>query len=92
MKVDSINNNVGFGNKNGGVSFVRIFQVDGGLRFVEVKKGASNAVGVFLAGGPAIDKKVLEANHKTMIRNHSKKTSYTKHNSLWQSIRNILNF
>ena len=91
MKVDSINNNVGFGNKNGGVKYLRIIKEGKNLQFINTTKEASD-VGVFVAGGSEIDKKVLEANHKTMMRNHSKKTSYTKHNSLWQSIRNILNF
>ena len=91
MKVDSINNNLVFGNKNGGVKYLRILTNGEKLQFVNATHGTSD-VGVFVAGGPEVDKKVLEANHKTMIRNHSKKTSYTKHNSLLQSIRNILNF
>lgn len=91
MKVDSINNNVIFGNKKGGVKYLRIIKEGKNLRFIETTKETSN-VGIFVASGPEIDKKVHEANLKTMLNNHSNKSSCPKNNSLWQGIRNILNF
>ena len=91
MKVDSINNNVVFGNKNGGVKYLRIIKEGKNLRFISTTKEASD-VGIFVAGGPEIDRKVLEANLKTIMRNHSNKPSCTKHNSLWKCLRNLLNF
>lgn len=91
MKVDSINNNVFFGNKKGGVKYLRIIKEGKNLRFIEATKETSN-VGVFVAGGSEIDRKVHEANLKAMMNNHSNKSSCTKHNSLWKNLRNILNF
>lgn len=91
MKVDSINNNVVFGNKNGGVKFLRVIKEGKNIRFIDTTKEASD-VGIFVAGGSEIDRKVREANLKTIMQNHSNKPSCATHNSLWKGLRNILNF
>ena len=91
MKVDSINNNAFFGNKKGGVKYLRIIKEGKNLRFIEATKETSD-VGEFVAGGPEIDRKVDEANLKTMMRYHPNKPSCATHNSLWKGLRNILNF
>ena len=91
MKIDSINNNAFFGNKKGGVKYLRIIKEGKNLRFIEATKETSD-VGVFVAGGPEIDRKVHEANLKPIMRNHSNKPSCVTHNSLLKGLRNILNF
>ena len=91
MKVDSINNNIVFGNKKGGVKYLRIIKEGKNLRFIEATKETSD-VGVFVAGGPEIDRKVHEANLKTIISKHSNTQSCTKYNRLCNGLRNILNF
>ena len=90
MKVDSISNNVVFGNKNGGVKYLQIIKEGKTLRFINTTKKTSD-VGVFVAGGSEIDRKVHEANLKTIISNRSNKQSRTKYNSLWNGLRNYLN-
>ena len=90
MKVDSINNNVGFGNKSG-VKYLRIIRESKNFRFINATKETYD-VAVFVAGGSEIDRKVHEANLKTMMSNHSNKPSCTKRNSLWKWLRNMLNF
>ena len=90
MKVDSINSNV-FCNKSGGVKYLRILNKDAkNLRFINATKETSD-VGMFIAGGSEIDRKVHEANLKTMMSNHANKQSGIKRNSLWKILGNILN-
>ena len=91
MKVDSIDNNLIFGDKKGGVKYLRIIKEGKNLRFINTTKETSD-VGVFVAGGSEIDRKVHEANLKTIISNHSNKQSCTMHNSLGKWLRNILGF
>ena len=91
MKVNPINNNIVFCNKNDGVKYLQIIKEGKSLRFINTTKETSD-VGVFVAGGSEIDRKVHEANLKTIISNHSNKQSCTRHNSLGKWLRNILGF
>ena len=68
MKVDSINNNVVFGNKKGEVKYLRIIKDgNGNIRFINTSEEASN-VRVFVAGGSEVDRKVREANIRILAR------------------------
>ena len=91
MKVDSINNNVVFGNKNYGVEHLRIIKEGKNLRFIDAT-GETPDVGVFVADGSKIDRKVCEAKLKIIMSNNFNKPSCSNHNSLWKRFINLLNF
>jgi len=68
MKIDSINNNIVFGNKSGGVKYLQIIRDDNNnIRFINTTKETSD-VGVFVAGGSGVDRKVHEANIRISAR------------------------
>ena len=87
MKVDSISNNMFFGNKKGGVKYLRIIRDDfGNIRFINTTKDKSN-VAVFVAGGSEVDKRVRNANLKAIMHNRANQKSCAK-----PSKKGILNF
>ena len=77
MKVSSINNDLTFGNKNGGIKYLKFINDGNNTRLVSAAKDASG-IGVFVAGGPKIDRMVDRANlSKETIKNAERITGLT---------------
>ena len=77
MQVQSVNNNPTFGNTKGGIKYLKIIKNGDCIRFINSTKDAAD-VGVFVAGGPEIDRLVREAKIKALNKDKelpTKKTS-----------------
>ena len=69
----------------GGIHYVKI--VDN--KFVKASKNAPNSIGMFIAGGPAVDKKVALANAK-LADSYNAKTLATPKQGTFQKVKNYI--
>ena len=77
MKTIPVNNNFTFGNTRGGVKYLQIIKDGDNLHFVNTTKEMSD-VGVFVAGGSEIDRKVRDANVRVSAKSKGMSSVITK--------------